>query len=157
MCYIYIYIIFYSFHLIIRLEYNFHIIIHITQLILFISWNYIHINTLYSLTNTHNLSLTHTLSHKLTHYSLMSWNCLILCKTHFLNVNIVIESTFYQKSNSLKKNSPNIFLHGQNNKYDFKKVRYFIDPITWMKINYFCSIIFGIIILLTELTNESQF
>ena len=92
LCVIYIYIIFYNFHLIIRLKYNFHTII------LFIPWNYIHINTLYSLTNTHNLSLTHTLSHKLTHYSLMSWNCLVLCKTHFLNVNIVIEPTFCRKA-----------------------------------------------------------
>ena len=83
--------------------YLFHTIIWITQLILFISWNYIQINTLYSLTNTHNLSLTHTLSHKLTHYSLMSWNCLFLCKTHFLNVNIVIEPTFCRKANVWKK------------------------------------------------------
>ena len=60
MCYIYI--IFYNFHLIIRHKYNFHTIIWITQLILFISWNYIHTNTLYSLTNTHNLTNTHTIS-----------------------------------------------------------------------------------------------
>ena len=100
--YIYIYIIFYIFHLIIRLKYNFHTIIWITQLILFISWNYIRINTLYSLTNTHNLSLTHTLSHRLTHYSLMSSNCLFLCKTHFLNINIVIEPTFCRKAKVLK-------------------------------------------------------
>ena len=101
--YIYIYIIFYNFHLIIRLKYNFHTIIWITQLILFISWNYIHINTLYSLTNTHNLTNTHTQSHKLTQYLLISWNCLILCKIHFLNVNIVIESTFCRKATVWKK------------------------------------------------------
>ena len=100
LCVIYIY--FYNFHLIIRLKYNFHTIIWITQLILFIPWNYIHINTLYSLTNTHNLSLTHRLSHKLTHYSLMSWNCLCLCKTQFLNVNIVIEPTLCRKAKVLK-------------------------------------------------------
>ena len=82
--------------------YLFHTIFWITQLILFIPWNYIHINTLYSLTNTHNLSLTHTLSHRLTHYSLMSWNWLFLCKTHFLNINIVIELTFYRKAKVLK-------------------------------------------------------
>ena len=132
MCYIYIYIIFYIFHLITRLNYNFHSIMDY-WLILFISWNYIHINTLYSLT-------THTLSLKLTHYSLISWNYLILCKNHFLNVNIVIESISVEKQQFEKICSPNIFLHGQNNKYDFKKNRYFVDPITWMKINYFCCV-----------------
>ena len=92
-----IYIIFYNFHLIIRLKYNFHTIIWITQLILFISWNYIHINTLYSLTNTHNLTNTHTISQ--THTLLINvMNCLVLCKTHFLNVNIVIEPTFCRKA-----------------------------------------------------------
>ena len=49
----------------------------------------------------------------------------------------MIESTFGRKATVWKKKSPNIFLHGQNNKYDLKKVRYFVDPITWMKINYF--------------------
>ena len=52
----------------------------------------------------------------------MSWNCLILYKIHFLNVNIVIESLSVEKQQFEKICSPNIFLHGQNNKYDFKKL-----------------------------------